>query len=72
MEQAKCPICPFNNTLVKVTGHHEQGEGRKMCQFISKWLCNSKVLLSRDKGHSIILGKGIRTSGEQRQPPSDH
>lgn len=36
-----------------------------MNQFVSKWLCNSRVLSSRDKGHSIILGKGSRISGKQ-------
>lgn len=35
-----------------------------MSQFVSKWLCNSRVLSSRDKGHPIILRKGIRISGK--------
>lgn len=39
-----------------------------MSQFVSKWLCNSRVLSSRDKGHPIILGKGIRISGKQAPP----
>lgn len=48
-----------------------------MSQFVSKWLCNSRVLSSRDKGHPIILGKEIRISGKRhrrcpvrRSPPA--
>lgn len=41
-----------------------------MSQFVSKWLCNSRVLSSRDKGHPIILGKGIRISSKQAHTPS--
>lgn len=70
MECTKCSICPFNNSLARMTCHYKQGGGRKMSQFISKWLCNSRVLSSRDKGHPIILGQGIRISGKQAQAPS--
>lgn len=48
-----------------------------MSQFVSKWLCNSRVLSSRDKGHPIILRKGSRISGktvqsaEALRPPWD-
>ena len=77
MEWAKCPIRSFNDSWAGATCHCEQGGGRKMSQFVSKWLCNSRVLSSRDKGHPIILGKGIRISGKQAQrlsrpPPPPH
>lgn len=36
-----------------------------MSQFVSKWPCNSRVLSSRDKGHPIILGKGIGSPGSR-------
>lgn len=77
MEWAKCPIRSFNDSWAGATCHCEQGGGRKMSQFVSEWLCNSRVLSSRDKGHPIILGKGIRISRKQAQrlsrpPPPPH
>lgn len=73
MEWAKCPIRSFNDSWAGATCHCEQGGGRKMSQFVSKWLCNSRVLSSRDKGHPHNSWEGnqdLQEAGTEAVPSS--